>query len=279
MNRFAISTFILAFGLLLNSCGPKGASSESRQACVPYQIRVEVNDNSMTVIWKADCDQLTSGYNIYVTEYSLWNKYKNKQLPKSVRPHNTVFFPGDIDRADKIEHYQADGLENGKKYFVSVRIVYPDRTLSRPSKEITAYCYPNGIIELPIRNKARTDGFSFGLNKSVEATDLENDIYFFSKEGKNYLNSPNKMNGFLRKNKFIKLPFEGDFADIIGNLKNSRFIPKNERVEVIKGDWVEILTEDSNFILLKVLDITGTGDNKKIKLFYAANRVPNSLNF
>lgn len=279
MDRLTISIIILTLGLGLNGCGPKGAGQESRGVCVPYQIRADVNNNSMTVIWKSDCDKLTSGYNIYVSEIPLWNKYKNKQLPESVKPHNFVYFPGDTNRADGIEHYQADGLENGKQYFVSVRTVYPDRSLSKSSREITAFCYPKGVIELPLRNKAKIDGFSFGLNKSVSTTDLNNDIYFFSKDGKNYLNSPNKMDGFLRRNKLLKLPFKGEFKEIIGDVENSAYVPQKEKVEVNKGDWIQIMTEDFKFVLVKVLDISGEGGKKKIKLFYAANTVPNSLIF
>ncbi len=278
-RKLILSASIIVIVLSLQSCGPKGAGSETRSLCSPYDIVVDVNDKSMELIWKTDCKALISGYNIYITEYSLKNKYRDKELPASLKPFNLSDFPGDETPGDNLEHFQADFLENGKEYYVSVRTIFSDRKLSKPSKELKVVCYPKGEIELSIRNRSDKDGFSFIENKFVPANDLKNDIYFFSKDGADYLNSPRKSDGFLRHNKLLVLPFKGDFAEVKKEVESAGYIPEALRIKVKEGDWVVIQTEEFFYVLAKVLSISGDGKGRKIKLFYAAHTVPNSMSY
>jgi hypothetical protein len=200
-------------------------------------------------------------------------------LPGTIRPFNLAAFNGDTDPDDGIEHFEADGLDNGKKYFVSVRTIFPNRTLSRSSAEIPAVCGPRGEIELSIRYRSEQDGFSFEQNGYVSADNLANDLYFFSKEGQDFLTSPVRLDGFLRDNRFMRLEFKGEYEQVKAQVATVDKIPDQDRIEIKKGDWVLLYTADKRFALLKVLDLSGRGDKRVIRLFYAYSALEDEVFF
>ncbi len=159
-------TFLLCVTILFwINCAPKRVVEEAPSGCVPHDVRVDVNDGSMIVSFKETCEVLKSGYNIYISRQPLADDYPGQTLPASVVPHNHPVFPGDTNPDDGIEQYEAKGLENGVPYFVSVRTVFPDRTLSKPSQELVTVCGPRGEMELAIRYTSDNDGFSFAHNE------------------------------------------------------------------------------------------------------------------
>lgn len=263
----------------MTSCAPKKESWESRGECYPYDARVEVNDRQMTVIWKKRCSRLMSGYNIYISTEPLVSRYPGTELPASVKPFNPTPFPGDTNPEDNLEHFEATGLKNGVKYYVSVRVVNPDRTLSKPTNEVVAVCGPRGEMELSVRYKSEHDGFSFEKNEYVRADNLENDLYFFSKNGTDYLSSPNRLDGFLRKNKFHVLPFKGTFEEIKEQFARYDTPPTQERVAIKPGDWVHMVTPEGTNALLYVKKIEGEGEKRQVRLFYAYSPLPHEAIF
>lgn len=261
-----ISVLILTF---LVRCVPEKRPEETPGGCYPYEASVEVNSRQMTVTWKTHCSRLMSGYFIYISDEPLANKYPGSELPPTITPINHTPFPGDTNPDDGAEHFVAEGLEDGVKYYVSVRVVNPDRTLSKPSNEVAAVCGPRGEIELSIRYKSGRDGFSFEKNDYVRADDLDNDLYFYSKDGTDYLASPNRLDGFLKANRAAVLPLRGEFVQVKTMFPAFDSRPDRDRVAVRTGDWVHILTPDGKSALMKVLSVNGKGERRRIKLFYA----------
>jgi len=237
MRNIVPFIFYMLLLVLLVRCAPQKRLKEMPTGCYPYNVSVEVNNRQMTVTWRNKCSLLMSGYFIYISEEPLADQYPGTQLPASVKPFNQTPFPGDINPEDETEHFVAEGLENGVKYYVSVRIVNPDRTLSKPSNEVMAVCGPRGEIELSIRYKSDRDGFSFEKNTYVRADDIDNDLYFYSKDGTDYLASPNRLNGFLKTNKLKVLPFNGEFDQVRARFSALESQPDNDRVAVRRGDW------------------------------------------
>ncbi len=273
---YVISVLMLTF---LVRCAPDKKLSEMPNGCNPYGLSADVNDRQMTIVWSDNCKRLISGYYIYINEESLASKYPGSQLPAFVKPFNRTPFPGDTNPEDEVERFLAKSLENGVRYYVSVRVINPDGTLSKPSNEVVAVCGPRGETELSIRYKSGKDGFSFEKNAYVRADDLDNDLYFHSKDGTDYLASPNRLDGFLKANKLKKLPFKGEFDQVKTKLAVSDGSPDEDRVAVRAGDWVQVLTPDGKSALVKVLGISGEGEDRSLKLFYAFSPLANEVIF
>lgn len=267
-----ISVFLLL--VLLAGCAPRKAIREEGAVCYPYDLKVETNDRQMTVIWKLNCNRLMSGYNVYINEEPPNDKYPGQELSSSIKPFNPTPYPGDTNPEDELVHFVAESLDNGVKYYVSVRVVNPDRTLSKPSNEITAVCGPKGEIELSIRFKSEQDGFFFEKNSYVRADDIDNDLYFYSRDGQDYLVSPNQLDGFLKANRLSLLPFKGEFEHVKTRLLGLNDLPSQNRVAVTRGDWIHIFTSDNKHALVYVLDISGKGERRSIRLFYAYSPLP-----
>jgi hypothetical protein len=276
-----IVSVVLLAGLL-SGCGPPAQqvrveTEERYTGCVPQDLHVESSSGRMVVIWTPDCPSLSGGYNVYITERGLVSAYPGRELPASVRPHNAEVFPGDTDPDDPREHYTAEGLRDGVKYYVSVRTVFADGSLSKPSNEVITSCGLRREIELPVRYTSERDGFSLAGNDYVGAGDPTNDAYFFSKDGQDYLVSPSELDGFLRVSKLRVLPFTGNLDEVVKEVLTLSSIPAGSRVEVKEGDWVQLLTADNKNALLQVLQIVGQGRERRITLFVAYSAVAGEI--
>jgi len=236
--------------------------------CKPYDLSVEVDSGNMLLKWKRDCPRTISGYNIYISEKLLGPDYGYKQIPDEIRPHNSQPFPGDTNPDDGIEIYEADGLKDGVKYYVSARIILPNGVQSRPTNEQMVDCGPSGEIELSIRFKSEQDGFSFGKEEFIRADNEENDLVYSNVEGVDYLSSPIKLNGFLKDIKLKPLPFSGGFEAVKAKAKTLDSTPSDDRLAVITGDWVWLMSPDKKSTLVKVLGFSGEGDERRIRLYY-----------
>lgn len=276
--RYLSLPLLFATGLWM-SCGPGKVPEETAGKCYPEDLRVDVNSHTMDVSWKNGCDQLISGYNIYISDKPLAAAYPGPDLPETVQPFNPAAYSGDTNPDDGVEHFIAERLENGKKYYVSVRTVYPDRTLSRPSEERVAVCGPRGEIELSIRYKSNQDGFSFEQNQHVRADDSNNDLVFYSKDGEDYIDAPSRLNGFIKANRILKTSLSGSFDQIRRQAAELKGDPTKDRVAVEKEDWLWVRTPDGTNALVKVLDIQGTGSERRIKLFFAYSPLAGEMVF
>ncbi|UCG62780.1 MAG: fibronectin type III domain-containing protein [Candidatus Zixiibacteriota bacterium] len=260
-------------------CGPKKTGDETSSGCRPRDLQVDVNSGTMDVYWKSNCDRLISGYNIYIAENPLVKEYPGSRLPRAVRPFNHQPYSGDTNPDDGLEHFIAEGLENGKKYYVSVRVVNPDLTVSKPSNEVMAVCGPSGEIELSVRYRSEHDGFSFERGEYVRADAVDNDVYFFSDSDGDYLNSPAKLTGFLKENLMAKLSLKGTFRDIRGKISQVTESPDEQKISVGKGDWLLLRTPEGTNAVVNVLEIAGDGQDRRIKLFFTYNPLPGEMTF
>jgi hypothetical protein len=268
--RMAVAVLILAFA---TTCGPpKTAETGPLQA--PRDIKVEVNDSKLVVSWRPTGDRLISGYNIYISRQPLTDRYPGVNLPATIEPHNQTIFAGDTDPSDGIEHYEALGLHNGVPYYVSVRTVYPDLSLSLPSNEVEVVCGPRGEIELSVRYHGDHDGYSFGQAEYVTADGDANDLYFFSKDGTDFLASPSRLGGFLQQTLFCHVRSGGDLADAEATKAQMRQQPDEERIAITVNDWLWIETADGGQGLLKVLSFNGEGLDRRVSLYYAYMPLP-----
>ncbi|HOP08124.1 MAG TPA: hypothetical protein PLF13_12620 [candidate division Zixibacteria bacterium] len=271
MKKIIVLSILSIVSLGLWHCGPPQSAEEVSPyaACYPYDLQTAVNDGSITVMWRSQYNRNISGYNIYISDDPVAANYPGTDLPSLIKPFNHTVYAGDTDPSDSVEHFEAAGLENGKPYYVSVRIVFPDRSVSKPTKEKRVICGPQGEIELSIRYAGEHDGFSFESNTYIPAGDVDNDLYFFSKDGHDYLASPSHLDAFLSYSKLKSVGEGGDLDQVTERLPKISSRPVDDRIEVKVNQWVWIVTGEGNNALVKVLDISGSGKERRIKLFYA----------
>lgn len=266
---------LLCLLLLVLSCGgKKEVADETRPTIQPVNVRVEPGHEKLTVIWERRGGGLFSGYNIYISQTPLASL--SGPYPQ---PFNPVPFPGDTDPTDNIEHFEAAGLTQGATYYVSVRAVYPDRTLSAPSNEVMTATGGRGVMDLGMRYNAQQDGFSFVSDGFVEADDLANDLYYYNAAGSHFLASPIRLNGFLRNSRLYKLPVRGSLDDARASLADYTGRPADDRVEITIGDWVLVRTDDNTHALINVTGVAGAGPDAIVQLWYAYCSLPDVLLF
>ncbi len=267
MKLFSLAALVISL-IVVVSCGPPAPQPESGTARGIQDLEVDVNDQMMTVSWKVFGDALIVGYNIYIAEEPLVGNYPDGNYPDYIEPFNHTAFAGDTDPSDGIEHFEALGLENGRQYYVSVRVVNPGRSLSRSSEEKAVICGPRGEISLLTRFTGDNDGFSFAQNKHVRADATENDLYFYSKDGVDYLVSPSRLDGFLRETRLSRFEAAGTLDEIMLS-RGDRSSSPSDRLTISGGMWVVIDTPGGGQALLKVLGFTGSGEDRHVELFYA----------
>lgn len=271
-RRVLLLIFALACAILLITCGPKPkvetvppvVDTTPRSTVTPYDLSVDVASGKLTAAWKKTGDGLIAGYNIYIATHPLDGKY-----PDSIKPFNTAPYPGDTNPDDSLETYDAEGLTDGVKYYISVRVIYPNGAMSAPSNEIAAICGYRGEIELNVRFSETNDGFCFAAGKAVRADEPFNDIYLYTKDKVDYLASPSRLGGFLRETKFVQLSVMGRFIQLRESIQKLSATPTEDKVAVKAGHWVLVRTADSSHALIQVLGVSGAGQSRKLKLFIA----------
>lgn len=234
----------------------------------PIELSAEPGKGRMTVQWKRSGDGLFSGYNIYISEQPLGSGGYSSVDADTVTPFNLSPYPGDTDPTDGLETFEAEGLENGRKYFVSVRVINPDRTESAPSNEVMVVCGPRGEIRLNARFAGEKDGYSLSKDQYVRADSPENDLYFYHKDGTDYLASPNRLGGYARVTGFAKLTFKGELQFLRSQLRKSPPNPADDRVAVKNGDWILLKRSDNTYAVVNVRGFEGTARERKITLYF-----------
>jgi len=273
-----IISLIAVIGLMF-SCAPKKEGGEVPSNIYPYDLKIDVDKETMTLSWKTRGTGLKSGYNIYISKEPLVEKYPGRNLPPSIKPFNPVNFPGDTNPDDSVNYFTAEYLEDGVEYYVSVRVDYTDQSVSRPSNEVVAVCGARSEFNLAFRYRSENDGYSFVKDEPVRADALDNDIYFYAKDGVDYLASPNRLDGFLRENRFKVLSIKGDFDDIKNKVNDLKVDPDEDRVEIKTGDWVLVKTIENTHALVKVLGFVGEGEKREVRLFLAHSPLKDEILF
>lgn len=263
--------------LILTQCGapPRKVEMPARPVnetpplpdCTPKNLSVRSGNGKLFLKWDTNCPDsvLLSGYNIYLLKNPLDKKYFGVEIPKSIKPFNDSPYPGDTDPDSNSETMEIERLDNAVEYFVTVRTVFPDGRLSPASNEISAICRPEGEFSLAFRYADLNDGFSFEKGKSVRADASDNDIYFYEKDGFDFIASPHRINGFLRQSGFYSL---GKTTDIYQYPKLEIDFPAIEKIPVLAGESYLVETADRNFAKLRIEEASGTGKERELKIKY-----------
>lgn len=271
----AILIVVLAVG-----CGapPRQIAKVMPTECAPTNLTVRPNDRQLYLKWDTGCPDsvLLSGYYIYLSSKPLYEKYGHGSPPGSVKPFNEAVYPGDTDPEDRFETMTIENLDNGVEYYVSVRTVYADRTISASSNEIGVICRPEGEFDLAFRYSELNDGFSFASGTAVRADGDKNDLYFYNKDDVDYIASPHRLNGFLRKSDFYSL---GKTTDIYQYPDFKLDIPPVEKMPVRTGESYLVKTTEGNFAKLRIESITGEGKSRTMKIRYIYQTIPGLMRF
>lgn len=278
VRRFESANISLGAALIcaiMLSCGPKQAATpESKPAEISYpdiypiDLTAEAGDGSMVVRWRQQGTGTISGYNIFISRESIRGQ---STKPNPTVPHNTAVYPGDINPDDSVIEYTAEGLENGVKYYVTVGVVYPDQTMSKRSNEAVVVCGARGEFTLTVRFKSDNDGFSLATGKQVRADASTNDLYMYSKDGVDYLASPSRLDGYLRKSRFVLIGRDGSLEEIRKLVRDGKFSSESgdDKIAVRQGNWVLVRTGEDFSALLHVIEITSVNDSRAVRLSYS----------
>ncbi len=274
-----ILLIIAACTLLVIGCGPPRPSGKlALTECAPTNLTVQANDSILYLKWDTNCpeDIVTSGYSIYIEESPIYEKYGKLSLPKNIERFNHILYPGDTDPITSYETMTINNLTNGVDYYVSVRTVFPDKTMTVSSNEVSIMCRPEGEFELDFRYAGQNDGFSFKTGLTVRADGEQNDLYFYHKEGFDFIASPTRLNGFIRESKFYSL---GKTKDIYQYPELDLNFEPLEKIPVKVGESYLILTADGTYAKIRIEDASGENKERKLKVKYIYQTIKGLMRF
>lgn len=260
---------ILSIGALFLSCGPKPKQKAvTEERCIPSGLTVDSTASSYAVIaWNPGCPgiRILRGFNIYVSPTPLAADYPGSDLPADITPYNREVYPGDTLGNPKRESYAIEDLGNATQYYVHVRDVYIDGTLSPPSNEVPLIVYSQGQFTLSTSFTTDHDGFDFATGKYCRTDALNNDIYFYSKDGTDYLCSPARLGPVNRDTRILSVKSAVPPENWAEMKPNDDF---SERVPLQDGGVYILITADGYPVKLKVRSMTGNGEERRIAFDY-----------
>lgn len=279
MKMFKIVLIVVGSVLLVIGCGPPRQTGQlAVSECAPTNLTVQANDSTLYLKWDTNCpDNIAlSGYSIYVEESSIHEKYGQLSLPKKIERYNQLLYPGDTDPITSYETMTINNLANGIEYFVSIRTVFPDNTMTVSSNEVPVMCRPEGEFELAFRFTGKNDGFSFKTGQAVRADGEQNDLFFFHKEGFDFIASPTRLNGFIRESKLYSL---GKTKDIYQYPELELDFEPVDKIPVIVGESYLILTADGTYTKIRIENASGVNKERKLKIKYIYQTVKDLMRF
>jgi hypothetical protein len=229
---------ILISAILFSGCGPKPAGIKYN---IPYDVQVTTQNKSAILKWRVDrrTDIPIGGYNIYLAE----------SAESGGELYNSAPYPGDTDGDIGNESIELNDLDNGKKYYVSIRTVFSDGSLSEPSPGAAFIPLDKGTIEISTNHTTEKSGYSFAKHKYTAARDFDNDIYIYATDSRIGISSPSRLHVSLRET-LIKI------ADDTGG----SFEPTQKLVE---GRAYILKTAAGGKAKLTLKSITGSPPNVK----------------
>jgi hypothetical protein len=279
-------TYIVIKGLLLlivllsivTACSSGLKVKSIRTECAPSNLEVKANDHTLFLKWDTNCpdDVLLSGYYIFLEKKPIYELFHDTIPPSKIKPFNHTPYPGDTDPEDSFETMLIQNLDNGVEYFISLRTIFPDHSISVSSNEIAAMCRPEGQFDLAFRYADLNDGFNFKTGQAVRADAENNDLYFFNKDGFDFIASPHRLNGFLRHTKFYSL---GKTGDVYQHRKLDLDIPSVEKMPVIAGESYLIETADGNYAKIRIENISGEKKERFLSIKYIYQTKPGIMRF
>jgi len=240
----------------------------TEERCIPSSLIVDSTASSYALIaWNPGCPglRILRGFNVYVSPVPLAADYPGSDLSPDFRPYNRDIYPGDTLGNPKRESYAIEDLENARQYYVHVRDVYIDGTLSPPSNEIPLVVYSQGQFTLMPSFTGDHDGFDFAAGEYCRTDALNNDIYFYSKDGADYLCSPARLGPVNRETEIFSAGTGVAPENWMEMNPDDEF---TERVRLQEGGVYILITADGYPVKLNVLSMTGNGDERQITFDY-----------
>lgn len=263
------SSAIIAASLILLTCGPKPKQEMvTEEKCVPRGLTVDSTGSSYALIaWNPGCPgvRILRGFNIYVSPVPLADRYPGNQLPADIRPYNREMYPGDTLGNPRRESYAIEGIDNATQYYVHVRDMYTDGTISPPSNEMPLVVYARGTLTLAPSFTSDHDGFDFAAADYCRADAPNNDIYFYHKDGEDYLCSPARLGPVNRETRIYPAGTSAPPENWAGMRPDGDF---TDRVQVRDGGVYILITADGYPVKLEVLSAIGNGDDRRITFDY-----------
>lgn len=283
MNRIYLAVLTkpiltIVISALLLGCAGSAPSGKGESSLLPGPTNLEVvpKDRSLLLRWKVDRSQQTvfSGYNIYILERSTRiNETPNPDL-KAITPYNQVPYPGDTDGDPSKETFEAEGLQNGTRYYCMVRAVGTQGQLGAPSAEIMAVCRTGGAITMEPMFKGDRDGFDFSAPGYVDADDAECDLAMYLKDGDVRIISASRIDPLLRDTRLWNAGSADGFDRLLEFATDgSGDIELNARV----NESYVFQTADGNFGKFKITRLNRNTNPATIELTYVHQSIPNLM--
>lgn len=255
--------------VMLASCGPPArlASDEGRQ-CLPHALTVDSTAGHYAMIaWDPGCPpvRVLRGFNVYLSPTPLVELYPDGEMPSSILPFNRDIYPGDTIGDPDRETFECREIDNAVLYYAHVRAVYSDMTLSPPTNEIELVAYPGGEFTLMASYSGQQDGFSFAGDGYCRTDAVENDLYFFHRDGMDFLCSPSRL-GPVNRNTLIYAAGSGESLGDISDLTPHG--DHAEKMELRPGRLYILVTADGYPAKLRVKGIAGDGDSRRVVFEY-----------
>lgn len=286
--RFLAVGLTLAITLpLFSGCGGGRvkAPREDHTSCNPSDLQYRPQSGGALLEWNSHCgpERAIKGYNFYVTP----EKEAGADFPGANRqPHNRIPYPGDTNPDRLHETGELEYLEDGVTYLAAVGILFPDGARSKPSNVIRFTPMPSGEITLVRRYKGKNDGFSFANGDFSRSDNSENDLYFITKDGHDYLASPDKLGFGLRETKFLRM-YNWPNVEMTFGRRSDALPPRGAKhyddpagmAEVVVGEVFDLLTADNHYTRIRVATLEGKGDDRSITLEYFYQTVAGMRDF
>ncbi|MDD4050430.1 MAG: hypothetical protein PHR28_00845 [candidate division Zixibacteria bacterium] len=273
--RILILGGLSLIAVIIISCGPPkfvtvtpppSQPTEESQPCIPRNLTLDSTASRYALIaWDPGCPQerIMRGFNIYVLTSPLAARYPDTILPSSIQSFNKDIYPGDTLGNPQRETYVLENIPNAVRQYVHVRVVYIDGSLSRPSNEIEVICYQQGRVELAASFSGSRDGFIFRKDAYCRTDDLDNDIYFYSKNGDDFLCSPSRLGQVSRDSKLYPSG-EGQPPAALGWPSGQL----TDRVQVRPDQNLVIETADGDIVGIRVRKIDTSGSARELIFEY-----------
>ncbi len=257
---------LLSLAFFLTACGPsRKAAVDETQLCIPQGLTVDSTGNAyLRIQWNMACpgSRVMRGFNIYLSDSPVTDEFPGRQRP-DIKPYNNDLYPGDTLGRPTIESFVFENIPTAQVHYIHVRTVYNDGSVSIPTNELEVIVYPQGTLELGVSYSGDHDGYSFAENSYVNTDALSNDIYYYNRDGADYLCSASRISAINRN---TKLYSAGNGTDI-GSVEN--IVPvgnPDERLDIHTGDIIVAITEEGYPAKLRVAGFDGSGEDRIVKL-------------
>ena len=161
--------------------------------------------------------------------------------------------------------------ENGKKYYVHIRLKGANSRISLPSNEVVALPRPEGQMVLHETKSKNYSAFDFEHLKMVASKNKHADIVFDFVEDAPKLRSPHLRKKKLRKTLFVSSNMEEDeFSE------DTNFY---EEITLSEGQTIIAKTERGNYARLTVEALGGSFPDRFVRINYAYQLIKNLPKF